>query len=646
MKTKNILTTTFILLLTGISALTAGMQYHEIMFIPWGDGKNALGHKAYPGLHNGPAAFQAADGRIIFLDSENGKLKTFDRDGVMSSREISLPHITDFHYKNNTLYLLGARKLYRCEEKDIEVIAEENAPRKMFQGFYEQDRELFVKHRDGTRILSAGRFRKPGLPPVRVERQLPDKVMITAGGRSLELTVRDVGSVDYIGSTPDGLMYIYAESVVRHVPVKVDRFVYVMDKEGAVQARIRLPRNQYAYIFREFDVAPDGALYHMQSTERGVHVVRWEYDLEYAVTEAEYPEIFTGIPHFNGLAESEPAAAEPPFNKTAAASAAGVTRSEALEIADTHVRHVWTATAEISARPPRSRRPPGCRWARIRAFPINGAAGTPSPSLTRGSPRGSWRAISTLPRLTGEIRSATIVPGMSAFAGKPARKYGTSTIGNVSTPLSSVNDLLPGDATNKAGNHIRLFVEWTGDGKLVQAEATSSGDPGWYTRYYTWTVSGISGYVPVRYHLIEGGQVPRPTLLYAVSKADSVTLGWTADESSEFTGYKIYRKTCDEDLFMPVKYIPTGTHSTTLSHEAGLHYDYRVNTYIDDGETPEMGSDVYAVKHLNGEKQILIVDGFDRFSGSGSYAYPTHDFAAKTAKTMALQECGLRKLCQ
>ncbi|MDX9777826.1 MAG: T9SS type A sorting domain-containing protein, partial [bacterium] len=46
------------------------------------------------------------------------------------------------------------------------------------------------------------------------------------------------------------------------------------------------------------------------------------------------------------------------------------------------------------------------------------------------------------------------------------------------------------------------------------------------------------------------------------------------------------------------------------------------------------GSDIYAVKQISPGKQILFVDGFDRFGGSGSYTYPTHDFAAKTAAAL------------
>lgn len=634
MKLKNILKTVIIASLFGVSLLTAGMRYGELARIPWGTADEELGLSQYSGLQSGPSAFQVLNNEIMILDTENGKLKYFSGGQYLHSESLPEVPILDVYRSAGGLYFSGPKTLYRKDAGEYTLLDKETDPKKMFMGFYRQNERLMLRHPESLREVGENKaLRKVVAADVKVSRRLPDRLLIDLGNTSCVINVPDIGSVDYLGAAK-GLFYVYAESIIRHSPVEVQRYVYVLDDYANVLARIRLPQNQYSYIFREFDLGPEGALYHMQSAEDGIHIVRWEYDPGLPGKEFDYPGEFSEVPHFNGLSEAEPAIANPPLRKDAVSSATTVTRGEALEIADAHVRHVWTATAANM----------GKRGLAVSAPWVQVGVNTSIPYKW-----GGWNTIAQFDagiaagKLAGDINTSAVdwtysvgndCSGYVSICWKTAQKYGTSTIGNVSYQLSSVNDLLPGDATNKSGNHIRLFVEWTNDGKLIQAEATSNGTPGWFTRYYTWTVSGISGYVPIRYNNISGGHVPRPTLLSAVSSTDSVTLSWTADESTAFAGYKIYRKRCTEEGFSEVKTVPMGSFNATVAQEPNMHYDYKVSAYHQESSVPELSSDVYAVKHLNAGKQILIVDGFDRFSGSGSYAYPTHDFGAKAAAAM------------
>jgi hypothetical protein len=637
MKLKNILLAAVTISLLSVSLLPAGMRYSRPVFIPWGSAAEQLGHGKYPGLHRGPASFQVLEDAVMILDVENNAIKYFSGNMLQHSESLPFPDIQDIYHSEEGLLMATSRAVYLRDKDSYLQIAEENDPKNMYMGFYRQGDRLLSRHSSGVReVRTKSSLQKSARPAIRVTRELPDKLIISKENNSTVIRVPDIASVDYLGSAGNALHYVYAESFVRHVPVKVQRLVYVINERGDVLEKIILPQNQYTYIFREFDVAPDGALYHMQSAEDGIHIFCWEYDPAMPDVTAEYPREFHDIPHFNGLSESEPAIANPPLNKSAVSTATTVTRAEALAIADTHVRHVWTATAANI----------GERGVAVSAPWVQVGENVSIPYKC-----GGWNTIAQFDagiaagKLAGDINTSAVdwtysvgndCSGYVSICWKTAQKYGTSTFSSISWQLSSVNDLLPGDATNKAGSHIRLFVEWTSDGKLLQAEATSSGTPGWFTRYYTWTVSGITGYVPIRYNNISGGQIPppRPTLLTAISSADSVTLSWTADESMDYTGYKIYRKGCAEETFTHMHSIPKGTRSLTIAHEAGVHYDYRINAYHQDNGTPETGSDVYAVKHLNTGKQILIVDAFDRFGGSGSYALPTHDFAASAAAAM------------
>lgn len=47
-------------------------------------------------------------------------------------------------------------------------------------------------------------------------------------------------------------------------------------------------------------------------------------------------------------------------------------------------------------------------------------------------------------------------------------------------------------------------------------------------------------------------------------------------------------------------------------------------------------SDTYGLRMLNDNKKILIVDGFDRYAGSGSWALPYHDFVVSHSKAFNL----------
>lgn len=632
MKRKNLLSSILILCMTGISVLTAGMQYNEYMYIPWGDTENSLKHKSYPGLHNGPHAFQVSGESVIILDNENRKLKTFNKNGLISSHEVPFPHVMDFYREDNSLFLSQLQHIYRYNGRDHQLVAEEKNPRKMFRGFYKQNGSLCVDHSDGAQILKTDSFKKQSRPLVEVKRQLPDIVMITVEGRSLTLRVEEVGSVDYIGSTPDGGHYIYAESITRHVPLAVDRFIYLIDVSGDIRGKIKLPPQKYTYSFREFDLDAQGRLYHMHSAKDGIHIIRWEYDADLSGIEAEYPATFQEVYHFNDFIENGPETSQPLLSKTANSP---VTRTEALATGDEYVQHIWTATSANIGTTSTITTPDWIQVGENQRIPYKWGGWSTVAQFDAGIAAGKY---------AGDINTSSVDWGNSVGADcsgfvsvcwNTSQKYGTSTIQNCSSELSSFNDLLPADATNRPG-HIRMAVEWTTDGKLVQIEETSSGNPGWAARYYTWRLSDITNYVPIRYDLIQESLAPRPVLLSALTVSDSVELSWEADESVDFTGYRIYGRTLDNEDFVLDTAVNKGTLSIKRARDAETHCEYKVAAYNEGaGETT---SDVYAVKRKAAGKEILIVDGFDRFGGSGSWSSPVHDFAARSGEALNIRD--------
>ena len=625
---KNVFKTLLILTLLGLSTLFAGMVSSEILFVPWGESEQELQHRSYPGLHTGPMSFQVENDLVTIFDTENQKLKTYRENEMISSKALEDPYILDFHMKDGRLYTMDPKNIYVRENGVKRTVASIDDPIYMFDGLKNENGAIVSSSPEGKVLCSTGQLNKGIATDIKVTRTLPATVNVRINGRMHELHVPDVGSVEYIGSTPDGRHYIYAESITKHVPLAVERMILLIDNEGHILNTLYLPDQKFTYIFKEFYVDDESILYHMQSSKDGIHILKWEYvnDNE---DETFYPAEFSESYHFNEFIQPEPEIETPPaLMKT---SDAAVTRAEAIAIGGEYVTHVWTATSSNIG--------------------TIGNATTPSWVSVGENTRvpykwGGWSTVAQFDAgissglLAGDVNTSAVDWGNSVGADcsgfvsvcwRASQKYGTSTIHNCSHELSSYNDLLPGDATNKAGSHIRLVVEWTTDGRLRQVEETASGTPGWAARYYTWRLSDITAYVPIRYNKIQNSLAPRPTLLSVISKQDSVTLDWDANESTIFSGYRIYGKTRDEE-YAVLGEVPKGVQTATITQPDDYYFQYFVAGYTSDDSANYNPSDIYAAKRTDAAKQILLVDGFDR--SSGSYGYITHSFVAKTALSM------------
>lgn len=625
---KNLLKPLITATLVSLSLLFAGMAPTELLFVPWGDETNELEHHSYPGLHTGPLSFQVIGDDIIIFDTENKALKTYRDNKLVSSEALNDPYILDFYVNGNDLYTMDPQNIYKLESGNKQKIAIIQDPKYMFDGLKNENGAIVSESEQGKVFCSPRSLNKGEAAEIRVTRTIPATLNVQINDETYELNVPNVGSVAYIGSTPDQQHYIYAESMTQQAPLKVERRILLIDNDATVLNTLNLPAQKYTYIFKEFFVDEDGNLYHMQSSKDGIHILKCEY-VNNGVKETNYPAAFTESYHFNDFVQSEPESANPPI--LAKTSDAAVTRAEAIAIGGEYVTHTWTATS-----------------ANIGTTSI---VTTPSWIVVGQNTRVpyKWGGWSTIAQFDAGVASGLLAGDVNTSAGvdwsgcvgadcsgfvsvcwRASQKYGTSTIHNCSYQLSNYSDLLPGDATNKAGSHIRLVVEWTSDGRLRQVEETASGTPGWAARYYTWRLSDITGYVPIRYNLIQNSLAPRPTLLSVVGKTDSITLNWTADESTVFSGYRIYGKTVGEDYSVYAE-VPKGTLTATIPQIDDYHYEYYVAAYTSDDSANYNPSDIYAVKRTDTDERILIVDGFDR---TGSWTQPTHSFAAKTGFSM------------
>lgn len=116
-----------------------------------------------------------------------------------------------------------------------------------------------------------------------------------------------------------------------------------------------------------------------------------------------------------------------------------------------------------------------------------------------GALAGNWCTRETPRRDTAGVDCSAFVSATWGLA----RHYTTADIPSITKPLANPWDLKPGDALNKPGSHVMLFVQFTPDRKVEVLEAATGGCNGRVCRnIYPLSVLLARGYTPVRYPLL------------------------------------------------------------------------------------------------------------------------------------------------
>jgi hypothetical protein len=97
-----------------------------------------------------------------------------------------------------------------------------------------------------------------------------------------------------------------------------------------------------------------------------------------------------------------------------------------------------------------------------------------------------------------------------------ANHFTTAAIPAITTELSNAWDLLPGDALNKPGSHVMLFMGFTADRKAQVMESSTGGCNGRVcSNVYPLASLLARGYRPVRFRALQNEPAP------AVAMADT-----------------------------------------------------------------------------------------------------------------------------
>lgn len=625
MKNKLIL-----LFLFGISGqLFAGFNGEEICFIPWGSNDNSVKKELFTEGQYGPLSFQI-DGNICrVMDNQNGMIKTYTSGKYTGGRSLAVKDAIDFYKLGESCYYLTPTAVYLEKEAACKLIYSSKDARHILENMEVTENRLQMTDGDEIIISSGKTIRRMDRAesPVFVKRISRGELGFTVNKRLNILSADDLGTVEYLGSANKMGYYIYVEEITRHVPLQVVRSVWLVSGQGNIISKLQLPQEQETYMYRMFRVV-DGKLYHMHASSDGLHLFKWSVDDEKTGSEAVYPEKFHSSRHFNNLGSSLKTSLD---NKTQVNRNSSVSRTEALAIGDEFVQHGWIATSDNIGTTSTVTTPSWITVGMNKKIPYKWGGWNTVAEFDAGIAAG---------KLAGDKNTSTVDWGNSVGADcsgfvsvcwKTDHKYGTSTISGCSYQLSDYNDLLPGDATNNSGSHIRMFVEWTSTGLLKQVEETSGGGAVWGARYYNWRTSDISSYVPIRYNFIEGIGPMRPELSAVTAADDSISVFWSAEDDPNTTQYRVYGRQDSGDDFALLGSVSALERSFTLADTFSYNLAVQVTAYNELSLEESNASDIYSCRTGDDTCRILFVDGFDR---NGSYSGLTHGFMEWTAETV------------
>ncbi len=324
----------------------------------------------------------------------------------------------------------------------------------------------------------------------------------------LNLRVGDrIGIVEFLEIDNSGRMFVLTENIPTTSKRPSGAFVVRYSPTGVQEAVYDIPLAQTAALSRRFiAVSPEGDVYFLRTGTAdvdligvGARAVSVNAVINNASLRVAEPEI--------QIAKGPTAAVRP------------LTRQQVVETAFAFEAVQWRLTPAVYGRDPdtacsgfnRIRRPGylhgklneevrgvpycwGCHGS-LNQFRANIANGMLAGNVcTHNDPR---------PDVTGVDCSAFV----SAAWGL-ATHFTTAVIPSITTPVENAWDLLPGDALNKPGSHVMLFLRFTPDRKAEVMESSTGGCNGRVCRnVYPLSSLLARGYRPVRFRALQNAPV-------------------------------------------------------------------------------------------------------------------------------------------
>ena len=345
---------------------------------------------------------------------------------------------------------------------------------------------VILPRKDGKSAFLEMRPQSNPLSVSRADVKVPDKL----------------GALEVLDITAKGDVFIFTENVPTEAGKHQATFVARYSPTGKLVAIYDLPITEEQLESRRFvTISPEGGVLFLHSDPTGVSIVSLAshgpkgqvIDLGKtrvaATTDTAsdaMPQAIIAMRPNSRLAAIQTGLAFEGFKWTVSAKNYGADPDPACTGFEDRTRRPWYLAGKVGQE---VRGVPYC-WGcfgSIVQFKRNVESGMPAGNIcTKDNPR---------PGLAGVDCSAFV----SAVWGL-SRQYTTSDIPSITEPLANPWDLKPGDALNKAGSHVMLFVKFTPDRKAEVLESSTGGCNGRVCRnVYPLSVLLSRGYKPVRY---------------------------------------------------------------------------------------------------------------------------------------------------
>lgn len=488
---------------------------------------------------DGPQAIYAADdGSLYLLDQVNGRILHFDaKNPGAPAQSLELPeHIrpTDIVVRRGSVYVWdgapqallatgeedapvrGLTQMRSTEAPDdftlsafaqmgsqaldspAELLGEQtraiSAPRK-------PARQFIASRGRGSIIADVIMGDKPNGAQVEVRDQASNALIA-----KLRLQVRDrIGVVEFLEIDNNGRMFILTENIPTNSKRPSAAFVVRFSPQGVQESIYDIPLQESVALSRRFiAISPDGDVYFLRSRKNEVDVVGIGSRNVRPTAVIDNP----SLPRFTD-AETRIT------NKGPVAAVRPLTRQQVIQTAFGFEGLQWRLTPANYGPDPdtactgfnRIRRPGylsgklnqevrgvpycwGCHGS-LNQFRARMASGMLAGNVcTHNDPR---------PDVAGVDCSAFV----SAAWGL-ANHFTTAAIPAITTELSNAWDLQPGDALNKPGSHVMLFLRFTPDRKAEVMESSTGGCNGRVCRNVYPLASLLArGYKPVRFKALQ-----------------------------------------------------------------------------------------------------------------------------------------------
>jgi hypothetical protein len=350
----------------------------------------------------------------------------------------------------------------------------------------------------------------------------------------LNLQVADrIGIVEFLEIDNSGRMFVLTENIPTNSKRPSAAFVVRYSPHGVQESVYDIPLGQAAALSRRFiAVSPEGDVYFLRT----------------GTTDADLIGVGSRAVAVNAVINNTSLRVAEPEIRVAKGPTAAVrplTRQQVVETALAFEAVQWRLTPAVYGRDPdsacsgfnRIRRPGylhgklnqevrgvpycwGCHGS-LNQFRANIANGMLAGNVcTHNDPR---------PDVTGVDCSAFV----SAAWGL-ATHFTTAVIPSITTRVENAWDLQPGDALNKAGSHVMLFLRFTPDRKAEVMESSTGGCNGRVCRnVYPLSLLLARGYKPVRFRALQNAQVSEDTSQGAgAGDKARATLGSSKEEAA------------------------------------------------------------------------------------------------------------------